>query len=354
MNLMEMGLAAARSGNRDEARMFLEAVTLQEPDNEQAFLWLAFVLDDPKLAIRCLERVLEINPDNERAERGLSWLRSRRAGEGEVLPQRLPDAELSTLTWLLNHPDERVVIGAARRLGQVSDSRAVEPLADLLVTTTSDAVRAQARAALTGMGTPSIEPVLGHLMKTRDFKVASQLAAILARIHSMAALEACREVVRRAEQPVARYAMALNLTASAHGEAALSVVRDYLADARQDERARAAIVMALGQGIRRGAMEAKSGVRTLMEIWANASLPASVQRAALLALGASSQPSVVKHIFGATGHQDVHMRVTAVDALARFVPPQVELLDRLARSTDKVVRTRARQMLEKLQTDQES
>ena len=77
MDLMELGIAAARANNRAEARMFLEAATLEDPTNEQAFLWLSFVLDKPKLALRCLERVLELDPDNQQAKRGLDWLRSK-------------------------------------------------------------------------------------------------------------------------------------------------------------------------------------------------------------------------------------------------------------------------------------
>lgn len=352
MNLLEMGITAARSGNRAEARMLLEGVTLQEPDNEQAFLWLSFVLDKPKLAMRCLERVLEINPDNEQARRGLSWLCSQQAGKGEMLPQRLSDTELSMLSHALNQPDERTVLGAIRRLGEAGDSRAVEPLVELLVTTESKTIQIQAHEALIVIGTPSVEPVLGRLMKERNPKTASQLAAVLAHVHSLAAMAACYEVVEGAEQPVARYSMALNLVTSTHGDAAISVVRDYLADARQDERARSAIAIALGQAIRDGSLEASLGVKTLMEIRVDSSLPSSVQRAALVALGISSQSSVVKYIFQATGDKDEHMRVAAVDALARFAPPQVAFLDRLARSTDQVVRTRANQILDKLEAEQ--
>jgi hypothetical protein len=61
MSLLEMGIAAARSGNRAEARMLLEGVTLQEPDNEVAFLWLSFVLDEPSLAMHCLNVYLTLS-----------------------------------------------------------------------------------------------------------------------------------------------------------------------------------------------------------------------------------------------------------------------------------------------------
>ncbi|HET89864.1 MAG TPA: hypothetical protein ENN99_03865 [Chloroflexi bacterium] len=352
MDLLEMGIAAARSGNRDEARMLLEGATLHEPDNEQAFLWLSFVLDDPELSMRCLERVLEINPHNERAKQGLAWLRSQHADQDGGLPQRLPDSELSALLKVLRHPDRRVVLAAIRRLAEAGDSRAVEPLIELLVTTGDDATRTHARAALVAVGTPSVEPVVSRLMQEQQPQAASQLAAVLARVRSMAALAACREVIHGAAHPVARYAMALNLTTSAHGDAALGIVRDYLGSAGQDERARSAVVMALGKAIKDRMLEAGQGVQTLMEVKANSSLPVPVRRAALLALGMSSQPSVLKHIFQATGDPDEQMRLAAVEALARFNPPQVELLDRLARSTDQGVRARANQLLDQLQAVQ--
>ncbi len=348
MDLLEMGITAARSGNRDEARMLLEGVTLQEPDNEQAFLWLSFVLDDPELSMRCLERVLELNPDNEQAKRGLDWLRSQQGDEIEVLPQRLPDAELNMLQQALKQPDEQEVLGAVRRLGEAGDSRAVGPLLNLLTSTKSKLIRAHARAALTAIGTPSVDPTLTRLMREHNPKVATQLAAVLARVRSMAALEACRDVVGKAEHPVARYAMALNLIASAHGEVALRIVHDYVTQASQDERARAAIVMAVGQAVKASALDAELGFQILMPIWQDSSLPRALRHSALTALGVSNQPSVIKHIFKATGDRDERTRVVAVDALARFDPPQVELLDRLARSTDPVVRARANQILDKL------
>ena len=42
-------------------------------------------------------------------------------------------------------------------------------------------------------------------------------------------------------------------------------------------------------------------------------------------------------------------RVVAVDAIARFTPPQTALLEKLARSPDPVVRKRANQILDQLQ-----
>ena len=348
MDLMELGIAAARANNRAEARMFLEAATLQDSTNEQAFLWLSFVLDEPKLAMRCLERVLELDPDNQQAKRGLEWLRSKK-GTGALLPQRLSDAEMAMALQSLHHPVEQVAIKAIRRLGEAGDARGVDPLVKLLTSTKSKAVQSQARTALIAIGTPSVDPVLHLLLNETNPEIASQLAAVLARVHSMAALTACREVTERARHPAARYAMVLNLTASVHGEAALGVVRNYVEDAGQDQRARAAILMAIGQAIKGKTLDANQGVRFLMDIQADPHLRAALGHAALIAMGVSSQPSVLRYILEAMGDKDTQRRVVAVDAIARFTPPQTALLEKLARSPDAVVRKRANQILDQLQ-----
>ncbi len=349
MDLVELGIAAARAGNKTEAKMYLEAATLEDPSNEQAFLWLSFVLEDRKLAMRCLERVLEINPRNEQARRGLAWLRAQQAEKGVPLPQRLSDAELTALVQALDYPDEQIVLKAIRRLGEAGDGRAVEPVLKLLLATRSKTVQAQARTALIAIGTPAVEPVLHRLMEEANPEIASQLAAVLARIRSMAALAACREVVEHARHPATRYAMAINLTASTHGEAALNILRDYLADTRQDERARTAIIMTMWQAIKNKTLDASQGTKFLLEIKGDHYLPPAIRQAALIALGVSSQTSVMRYLLEATGDREVPMRVAAVEALARFTPLQVQLLDKLAHSPDQAVRTRANQILDKLQ-----
>ena len=332
--------------------MYFEAVTMSEPDNAQAFLWLSFVLDDPKLSLRCLERVLAIDPSNEQAKRGIAWLRSQKGDKAAPLPPLLSDAQFTQLVQLLRHPQEPVVVKAVRYLGQAGGARAVEPLLALLISTQSKTVQPEARTALIAIGTPSVDPVLQRLLNVSHLDLAGQLAAILARVRSMAALAACRDVMEHARQPATRYAMVLNLTASVHGEAALSIVRDYLFDPSQDLRARAAIVTAMGQAIKSKAADAHQGVGFLMDMHMEPAWPVAMRQAALVAIGISSQPSVLRYLIEAIGDKDPQMRVAAVDALARFTPPQIATLDKLAHSPDAVVRKRANQILDALQTAQ--
>ena len=69
--ILQLGIDAAREGNREEARNLFGLLTRQEPDNLQAWLWLAGVADGPEERRVALERVLELDPTNEMAAKGL-------------------------------------------------------------------------------------------------------------------------------------------------------------------------------------------------------------------------------------------------------------------------------------------
>lgn len=74
----QAGINAAHKGNKDRARHFLQAATSYNELNENAWLGLASVAETAVEAIKCLQRVLDINPKNERAQAGLRWHRSQR------------------------------------------------------------------------------------------------------------------------------------------------------------------------------------------------------------------------------------------------------------------------------------
>jgi twitching motility two-component system response regulator PilG len=61
------------------ARHLLQKATELEPNNELAWLWLAGVSESTQDVVACMQRVLEINPSNERALRGLQWARQQAA-----------------------------------------------------------------------------------------------------------------------------------------------------------------------------------------------------------------------------------------------------------------------------------
>ena len=76
---LRAGIAATRAGNRAEARQLLQEVITADPNNEQAWLWLASNLSRTEDRVRALERVLKINPNNERAQVALQRLSEKRA-----------------------------------------------------------------------------------------------------------------------------------------------------------------------------------------------------------------------------------------------------------------------------------
>ena len=72
--LLKTGIEAAQSGNRIIARHILEQVVSKDPINEMGWLWLASVVDTVEERRESLQKVLSINPNNERARQALSKL----------------------------------------------------------------------------------------------------------------------------------------------------------------------------------------------------------------------------------------------------------------------------------------
>ncbi len=66
-DLLKRGIAAAQSGNREHARTLLVNAAQQEPKSEDAWIWLASISEYPEELLAFLNNVLNINPDNKRA-----------------------------------------------------------------------------------------------------------------------------------------------------------------------------------------------------------------------------------------------------------------------------------------------
>lgn len=68
---------AIRAGNKSEAQKLLLKATELDQSNEQAWMWLSAVVDSIEDQMICLENVLQINPSNADAKRGLEMLRKK-------------------------------------------------------------------------------------------------------------------------------------------------------------------------------------------------------------------------------------------------------------------------------------
>jgi Tfp pilus assembly protein PilF len=102
--ILQLGIEAAREGNREEARNLFGLLTRQEPDSAQAWLWLAGVADGPEQRRAALERVLELDPTNEMAIKGL-----------QAMGLTVPEAQQTSTTPNLALTDEELAV--LRNLG---------------------------------------------------------------------------------------------------------------------------------------------------------------------------------------------------------------------------------------------
>lgn len=75
LDLIREATAAARANDKALTRELLRQATALDPKNETAWQWLADVAETPLEAVTALERVLAINPGNQRAKAALKPVR---------------------------------------------------------------------------------------------------------------------------------------------------------------------------------------------------------------------------------------------------------------------------------------
>jgi len=71
---LEKGIAAAKAGNKKDALKYLREALLLDAQNANAWLWMSAMVEDPEKKRHCLKRVLEIEPENQVARKGLAIL----------------------------------------------------------------------------------------------------------------------------------------------------------------------------------------------------------------------------------------------------------------------------------------
>ena len=77
--LLQMAENAARSGQKDGARLMFRRILDQDKRNERAIMWLAKLAKTPKERKQWLTRALSINPDNKAAKTALERMNYKRA-----------------------------------------------------------------------------------------------------------------------------------------------------------------------------------------------------------------------------------------------------------------------------------
>jgi len=81
-SLINEAIEAYRAGNRNEAVRLLREVLQQDPRNEQAWLYMGAAIEDPEKRRQAFQRVLQINPDNEKAKAALERLDAAASSAG--------------------------------------------------------------------------------------------------------------------------------------------------------------------------------------------------------------------------------------------------------------------------------
>jgi tetratricopeptide (TPR) repeat protein len=132
---LHQGIAAARAGKREDARALLMQVVEADERNEQAWLWLAGVVDAPEDIRTCLQNVLDLNPANQQAQQGLAWVEQRygRFEESNQPAEPAPappiERQVSAARPSSPGPEQRVYTGPTTSLVYDSATAAVEKAA---------------------------------------------------------------------------------------------------------------------------------------------------------------------------------------------------------------------------------
>lgn len=85
---LKLGIEAARRGDKTAAQILLRQVVAVDSDNELAWMWLASAVESVTERRACLERALQINPNNTRAREALSRLEPAQTVRRTPEPQR--------------------------------------------------------------------------------------------------------------------------------------------------------------------------------------------------------------------------------------------------------------------------
>ena len=108
---IQQGLTAARVGDIEDARRLLKQATREMPDNVEAWLGLAGVVESLEEKQKCFAQALALDPDNSEAEAGLAMVEQKLATDPaqQASPDHSHEAQSvvsdSGLAFCYRHPD---------------------------------------------------------------------------------------------------------------------------------------------------------------------------------------------------------------------------------------------------------
>ncbi len=145
-NLRRQGIAAAKAGQKDQARTLLQQSIRLEPDNEAAWIWLASIARDQRERLFCFQKLLEINPQNETALNALQAMGlSPQQLAGQTNPEPAPSvpAQRARQSAAAEPVEERVIQAQLRPGAPVPDAQRLASIQQQV----EEIVRQQQRAA---------------------------------------------------------------------------------------------------------------------------------------------------------------------------------------------------------------
>jgi tetratricopeptide (TPR) repeat protein len=93
---LKQAVSAYKSGQKQKAQKLLARLVKAEPDNEEAWLWLAACIENPEQRQYCLKRVLTLNPKNVQARRALKKSEERQASQQAITQ---PTKKVASVTF---------------------------------------------------------------------------------------------------------------------------------------------------------------------------------------------------------------------------------------------------------------
>lgn len=114
---LQQGIDAARRGDRTAARDLLEEIIDADPNNELAWMWLASTVTTLSDRRDALEKVLEINPGNNRAREALRQLELRTNPTAGPTPAAAPRRTTASRASQASGSTNLILIGLAATVG---------------------------------------------------------------------------------------------------------------------------------------------------------------------------------------------------------------------------------------------
>jgi len=101
MNELSKAVALAKSGDKNSAYQMLSQIVKEQPDDETAWAWLAYCAPTRETKRSALEVVLQINPQNQGAQRALKGLNRSKSqpSDSQLLDRQI--AKMTKRGWLV-------------------------------------------------------------------------------------------------------------------------------------------------------------------------------------------------------------------------------------------------------------